>query len=52
MDISDLYDIINKENDDSEIIAMSIVVKDSNTGELTNYFVNQYGGLDCYNIEQ
>lgn len=51
MEINDLYDIINLENNDSEIIAMSMVVKDSNSGELTTYIVNCYGGLDSYNIE-
>ena len=50
MELSELYKIIEQENRDSEIIAMSLVVKDSNNGQLTNYFVNQYGGLDCYNI--
>ncbi|MCR5036097.1 MAG: hypothetical protein K6A73_02100, partial [Bacteroidales bacterium] len=50
MDINDLFNIINLENNDSEIIAMSMVVKDSNSGELTTYFVNCYGGLDSYNI--
>ena len=51
MEINDLFDIINLENNDSEIIAMSMVVKDSNSGELTTYIVNCYGGLDSYNIE-
>lgn len=51
MDKDDLYKIINWENNDSEIIAMSMVVKDSNSGELTTYFVNCYGGLDSYHIE-
>ena len=51
MEINDLFDIINLENNDSEIIAMSMVVKDSNSGELTAYTVNCYGGLDSYNIE-
>lgn len=51
MEVSDLFDIINLENNDSEIIALSMVVKDSNSGELTAYIVNCYGGLDSYNIE-
>jgi len=51
MEINDLFNIINLENNDSEIVAMSMVVKDSNSGELTTYFVNSYGGLDSYNIE-
>lgn len=51
MVINDLYRIIKLENDDSEIIAMSMVVKDSNSGELTAYIADSYGGLDSYKIE-
>ena len=51
MEINDLFDIIERENNDSEIITMSMVVKDSNSGELTAYIVNNYGGLDSYKIE-
>ena len=51
MEINGLYRIIKNENDDSEIIAMSMVVKDSNSGELTAYIVDAYGGLDSYKIE-
>lgn len=51
MDINGLFRIIERENNDSEIIAMSIVVKDSNSGELTAYIVDNYGGLDSYKIE-
>lgn len=51
MVINDLYKIIEYENDDSEIIAMSMVVKDSNSGELTTHTVNSYGGLERYHIE-
>lgn len=43
MDIQELYDIIYNENDDSQIVAMSIVVKDSNSGELTVYSLGEYG---------
>lgn len=50
MEIDDLYTIIDLENNDSEIIAMSMVVRDSNSGELTAYTVNHYGGLDSYEI--
>lgn len=46
MKIDELYKIIDLENNDSEIIAMSMVVKDSNSGELTSYFVNEHGVLD------
>ena len=51
MVVNDLYRIINNENDDSEILAMSMVVKDSNSGELRTYTVDSYGGLDSYTIE-
>lgn len=51
MVINDLYRIINDESDDSEIIAMSMVVKDSNSGELRTYIADSYGGLDSYKIE-
>lgn len=51
MEINDLYRIIDLENGDNEIIAMSMVVKDINSGELTAYFVNCYGFLDSYKIE-
>ena len=51
MVINDLYKIIELENDDSEIIAMSMVVKDSNSGELTAHIVNDYGSLGSYHIE-
>lgn len=50
MEIDDLYKIINLENHDSEIVAMSMVVKDSNSGQLTAYIVNSSGGLNGYNI--
>ena len=50
MKIDELYKIIDLENNDSEIIAMSMVVKDSNSGELTSYSVNVYGELDCSDI--
>lgn len=45
MEINDLYKIIEKENGNSEIIAMSIVVRDLKSGELTSYFVDEYDGL-------
>lgn len=49
MEIDDLYKIIDLENHDSEIVAMNMVVKDSNSGQLTVYTV-RYGGLESYNI--
>ena len=51
MVINDLYKIIEYENDDSEIIAMSMIVRDSNSGELTAHTLNNYGGLESYKIE-
>ena len=51
MEVNDLFDIISRENHDSEIVAMSLVVKDSNSRELTAYTVNGYGGLDSHHIE-
>ena len=50
MKIDDLYKIINLENHDSEIVAMRMVVKDGNSGQLTKYTVNSYGGINRYNI--
>ena len=52
MEIDELYKIIELENHDSEIVAMSMVVRDSNSGELTAYTVNSYRALDCYKIEE
>jgi len=51
MEVEGLYKILELENRDSEIVAMSITVKDSNSGNLTTYYVNNFGGLDSYNIE-
>ena len=51
MQIEDLYTILDLENSDSEIVTMSMTVKDSSSGNLTTYFVNVHGGLDSYNIE-
>ena len=51
MVINDLFKIIELENDDSEIIAMSMVVRDSNSGELAAHTVNNYGRLESYKIE-
>ena len=45
MIVNDLYDLIYKENDDSEIIALSIVVRDINSNELKIYHLDTYGGL-------
>lgn len=45
MTVEDLYEIIYKENDDSEIIALSVVVRDSNSNELKIYHLDSCGGL-------
>ena len=45
MTVENLYEIINRENDDSEIIALAIVVRDSLSKELTTYHLNDSGGL-------
>lgn len=44
MTVNDLYEIIEKENDDSEIIALSVVVRDSLSNELAIYHIDN-GGL-------
>lgn len=51
MIIEDLQDIIDKENYDSQIIAMTIVVKDSNSQELTVYNLDKYG-IDSFKVEE
>ena len=48
--MNDLYGIIYKENDDSEIVVMNIVVRDSNSGDLSVYSLGKYG-LENYKIE-
>ena len=45
MRIEDLYDIIHTNDDQSEIVAMSIVVKDEKSGELVSYHLGNYGGM-------
>ena len=49
MEVQDLYKIIEFENNNSEIVAMNIVVKDNNSNQLTVYHTNEYGGLEKYN---
>lgn len=48
MTVEDLYKIIYKENDDSEIIALSVVVRDSLSNELNIYHLDN-GGLAITN---
>lgn len=52
MIVDDLYNITEKENGDSEIVAMTIVVKDSMSHELTCYSLNDCQGMDVFNIEK
>lgn len=50
--VEDLYDIIHAHNDQSEIVAMSIVVKDEKSGELVSYHLGNYGGMLTEKIEK
>ena len=50
--IEDLYDIIHANNDQNEIVAMSIVVKDNDSGELISYHLGMYGGIVTNKIEK
>lgn len=49
--IEDLYDIIHAHEDKSEIVVMSIVVKDEKSGELVSYHLGQYGEVLTDKIE-
>lgn len=45
-----IEDICYKEADDgSELISVSLVVKDRNSGEIRIYNSNEYGGISEYN---
>lgn len=45
-----IEDICYKEADEnSELISVSIVVKDGNSGEIRVYNSNEYGGISEYN---
>ena len=49
----ELVDICYKEQDEgSELISVSVVVKDSNSGEIRVYNSNEYGGISEYNENQ
>ena len=50
MTFDELTDIcyIEMENN-SQLISVSIVVRDSNSGDVRVYNSNQYGGVDKYN---
>ena len=44
----DIADICYKENQESELISVSIVVKDCNSGEIRIYNSNEYNGIGEY----
>lgn len=49
MTLDQLFEIWRKENtESSQLISVSIVVKDGNSGEVRVYNSNQYGGVDKY----
>lgn len=46
MTFDDLADICYKEHDEgSELVSVSVVVKDNNSGEIRIYNSNEYGGI-------
>ena len=53
MTFDELVDICYKEQDEnSQLISVSLVVKDSNSGEIRVYNSNEYGGVSEYNENQ
>lgn len=44
----DIADICYKESQESELISVSIVVKDHNSGEIRIYNSNEYNGISEY----
>lgn len=50
MTFNELADICYQEQDEnSQLISASIVVKDGNSGEIRVYNSNEYGGITKYN---
>ncbi len=50
MTLSALADIcFREEGENSQLISVSIVVKDGNSGEIRVYNSNEYGGISEYN---
>lgn len=48
-----LADICYREQDEnSQLISVSLVVKDDNSGEIRVYNSNEYGGISEYNENQ
>ena len=53
MTLDALADICYKEQDEnSQLISVSLVVKDGNSGEIRVYNSNEYGGISEYNENQ
>ena len=53
MTFDELADICYKEQDErSKLISVSVVVRDSNSGEIRVYNSNEYGGISEYNENQ
>lgn len=53
MEFNDLVNICYNEMDEnSKLISASVVVKDSNSGEIRVYNSNEYGGISEYNENQ
>lgn len=49
MTLNQLFDIWQKESTEgSQLISISIIVKDGNSGEVRIYNSNKYGGIDEY----
>lgn len=50
MTLNALADICYREQDEnSQLISVSLVVKDGNSGEIRVYNSNEYGGISEYN---
>lgn len=53
MTFDDLANICYREQDEnSQLISVSLVVKDSNSGEIRVYNSQEYGGISEYNENQ
>lgn len=53
MNLETIADICYKERDEgSQLISVSLVVKDGNSGEVRVYNSNEYGGISEYNENQ
>ena len=53
MTLDALADICHiEQNENSQLISVSLVVKDGNSGEIRVYNSNEYGGISKYNENQ